>query len=37
MQQIQRVVKISLAQLKLWSKEEFDNRKKKQVELIEQL
>lgn len=31
------MAKISLAQLKLWSKKEFDDRKRKQNELIKQL
>ena len=36
-QQFQRVAKRSLAQLKIWNKEEFGGRKKKQNELIEKL
>lgn len=37
MQQFQRVVKRSLAQLKIWSKKEFESKKMEQDELIEQL
>lgn len=36
-QQFQRVAKRSLAQLKIWSKKEFESKKMEQDELIEQL
>lgn len=37
MQQFQRVAKNSLSQLKLWSKDEFEGKQKKQEKLIKQL
>lgn len=36
-QQFQRVAKSSLAQLKIWSKSEFEDRKQKLDEMIKQL
>lgn len=37
MHQFQRVAKRSLAHIKIWSKEEFRGRKRKQNELMEKL